>query len=596
MRTTLASVCLFVLAAALLAACSGDRADEPPVVAQVVPTLTPVPVPTATETPMPTPTPKTVPTPVPTETPEPTATWTPMPAATAAPTRTPTATAILTPTPTSTPTETPTPSPTPTFTPTATATFAPTPTFTPTPAATATFTPTPVPTQAPTPTPVPTQAPTPTNTPIPTATPTNTPTPTPVVSSPPPTWVFAGDIPDEHKAALRDEMEQVRTFFAAQYGSEATGFTVFVGTDYGSSRAAYYDLTGHSISAAYSPNNFWDHGWVTSTGTGGAVVGLMYGGSVSDRRLDSLVSIVAHEYFHVLQGQYVAGFETLGDDDGEVAWSLSSSAFPAWLVEGAASYADFRYSTPTRPGRRAFLGQRYTPYEDLAWSRTTNPILDDPAAALELVEDRDACEEWSFGYPLGFLATRYAVEEVAKEDGSYADFWRLARERRNWRHAFHAAFGVSVEDFYEDFGEWFNSQDSPVPIMTKFEVRVRWPKQPPARKGVVGLGLEEDNGTWTGTPINLVLRTSSVSADGGTLRVDYPEGATGRGVLALWWQEDDGCTNHLLGYYKDGGFTSNRDEATWVELTGEQGGTDWTIPVNPSVLPYTGVCYGCNCP
>lgn len=395
---------------------------------------------------------------------------------------------------------------------------------------------------------------------------------------------------------LREEMEQVRAFFAAQHGVEATGFTVFVGTDHDASRAAYYDLTGHRISEAYSPNSFWYHGWVTSMDTGGAVIGLMYGGNVSDRRLGSLVSIVAHEYFHVLQGQYVAGFETLGDDDGVVAWSLSSDAFPAWLVEGAASYADFRYSTPTRPGRLAFLEQRYTPYKDLAWSRTTNPILDDPAAALELVEDRDACESSPFGYPLGFLATRYAVEEVAKEDGSYADFWRLAGERRNWRHAFHAAFGVSVEDFYEDFGEWFNSQDSPVPIMTKFEVRVRWPKQPPSRKGVVDLSLEEDNGTWTGTPINLVLRTSSVSADDGTFRVDYPEGATGRGVLALWWREDDGCTEHLLGYYKDGGFTSNRDEATWVELTGEQGGTDWTIPVNPSVLPYTGVCFGCNCP
>ena len=140
----------------------------------------------------------------------------------------------------------------------------------------------------------------------------------------------------------------------------------------------------------------------------------MYGGNVSDRTFDNLVNIVAHEYFHVLQGQYVAGFETLDEDDGEVAWSLSSDTFPAWLVEGAASYADFRYSTPTKPGRRAFLGQRYTPYEDLAWSRTTNPILDDPAAALELVEDRDACESWPFGYPLGFLATRYAVEEVAK--------------------------------------------------------------------------------------------------------------------------------------------------------------------------------------
>ena len=560
MKITLTLACVLVLAA-LLVGCSSDEAGESPVVARVVvPTLAPVP--TATETPRPTQTP----TSTPTSTPEPTATRTPRPTSTATPTRTPTATATQTPTPTETPTFTPTPTQTPSPTPTAT--------FTPTRTATATQTPTPVPTATATFTPTPTN--TPTQTPTPTA--TATATPVHVASSAPPTWVFAGDIPDEHKAALQEEMEQVRAFFSDALGVEATGFTVFVGTDHESSHAAYFDLTGNSILGAYRPNDFWYHGWVTSTDTGGAVIGLMYGGSVSARRLDSLVGIVAHEYFHVLQGQFVAGFETLGDDDGEVAWSLSSDTFPTWLVEGAASYADFRYSTPTRPGRRAFLGQRYTPYKDLAWSRTTNPILDDPAAALELVEDREACEFWPFGYPLGFLATRYVVEEVAKDDGSNADFWRLVGERGNWRHAFQAAFGIAIEDFYADFGEWFNSQDSPVPVMTYYEVRVRWPKQPMSRKGTASLGLEEDYGTWTGTPINLVLRTRSVSADGGTLRVTYPEGATGRGVLALWWQVDDGCTNHLLGYYKDGGFTTELDEATWVEFTGEQGGTEWAIP------------------
>ncbi len=567
MRTALTLACLLLLAA-LLVGCSGDRPSEAPVVAEVAPALSPVLVPTAPATPEPTPTQTLTPTP------EPTATRTPRPTSTASPTRTPTATATQTPTPTETPTFTPTPTQTPSPTPTATATFTPPPT--------------PTPTQTPTPTSTPTQTPTPTA--------MATATPVPVASSPSPTWVFAGDIPDEHKAALREEMEQVRSFFSAQYGSEATGFTVFVGTNHDSSHATYYDLTGNSISGAYSPNNFWDHGWVTSKDNGGAVIGLMYGGNVSDRTFDNLVNIVAHEYFHVLQGQYVAGFETLGEDDGEVAWSLSSDTFPAWLVEGAASYADFRYSTPTKPGRRAFLGQRYTPYEDLAWSRTTNPILDDPAAALELVEDRDACESWPFGYPLGFLATRYAVEEVAKDDGSYAEFWRLAGERQNWRHAFHAAFGVSVEDFYEGFGEWFNSQDSPVPIMTKYEVRVRWPKQPTARRGTASLHLEEDYGTWTGTPINLVLRTSSVSADGGTLRVDYPEGATGSGVPALWWKEEDGCTNHLLGYYKDGGFTTELDEATRVEFTGESEDAEWALPEHPGNLPRLGECRGCNCP
>ena len=47
--------------------------------------------------------------------------------------------------------------------------------------------------------------------------------------TPPPTWVFAGDVPEAHRTALREEMEYVRTWFADQYGVEATGFTVLVG-------------------------------------------------------------------------------------------------------------------------------------------------------------------------------------------------------------------------------------------------------------------------------------------------------------------------------------------------------------------------------
>ena len=48
---------------------------------------------------------------------------------------------------------------------------------------------------------------------------------------PPLTWVFAGDVPDAHRLALREEMEAVRTWFYEQYGVAATGFTVLVGRD-----------------------------------------------------------------------------------------------------------------------------------------------------------------------------------------------------------------------------------------------------------------------------------------------------------------------------------------------------------------------------
>ena len=48
--------------------------------------------------------------------------------------------------------------------------------------------------------------------------------------------------------------------------------------------------------------------------------------------------------------------------------ALPLSDVPRWLVEGHAAYADYRYSA-SRPDRRSFLGDRYTPMEDLAAAR-----------------------------------------------------------------------------------------------------------------------------------------------------------------------------------------------------------------------------------
>ena len=82
-----------------------------------------------------------------------------------------------------------------------------------------------------------------------------------MASSAPPTWVFAGDIPDEHKAALREEMERARGFFADTLGVEATGFTVLVGMNHEVHAAsAYMGLTGQDsiLGSLPRPNAVWD--------------------------------------------------------------------------------------------------------------------------------------------------------------------------------------------------------------------------------------------------------------------------------------------------------------------------------------------------
>lgn len=137
--------------------------------------------------------------------------------------------------PTSVPVPANTPTPSPTATPTSEALASPEPTNTSTPVP---IVPTPAQTTASTavPSPIPTATPTPTLKPAPTATPTQTatpaPVPAPVLESAPPTWIFAGDIPEEDQAVLRDEMEFSRSYFSDRFDIEATGFTVLVGAGY----------------------------------------------------------------------------------------------------------------------------------------------------------------------------------------------------------------------------------------------------------------------------------------------------------------------------------------------------------------------------
>ena len=571
------------------------------------PTPTPTPEPARTATPTPTPTPTLEPAASPT--PEPTPTPTPEPARTATPTPTPTPTlepaASPTPEPTPTPTPepartaTPTPTPTPTLEPAASPTPEPTPTPTPEPAASPTPIPTPTPTPEPTasPTPTPTPTPTYTPTPAPTATPTPTPTPTAtdILTLPPPTWIFGEDIPEEHRTAYRVEMERVRAYFADMYGVEATGFTIFVGADQDSFVEASRDALGGQ--ELHLGQGIQSRAWVQNSPTGGAWMVLSYG-VLTEENFDGLRHHIAHEYFHVLQGQLVSGFERL--PTGEIA-SANDFAVrgPRWLVEGLASYADYEYS-PSRVRGRPFLDDkfgngRYTPYRDIA-SYVLATSKEGPVSLGDLgaVGDHwdcafNAISDLLYFYPLSFVATLFLLGQA--EQDSYVNYWKLLGEGMNWEQAFEGAFGIRADDFYKAFDEWIPSR---VPFLVELKLQMRWPQAEDENLPKSDLTMNIENwGTWDGTrPTGLSVSSSlwvsaTLAEDASVyIRFTYPEGAVGKGYLSLWLiDNDDLCTKYLLGWYKDGELTSSRAEATAVEFTGSSDVIDWHLPGHPSTVP-----------
>ena len=387
-----------------------------------------------------------------------------------------------------------------------------------------------------------------------------------------------------YHGALQREMEFVRDFFSDTLGVKATGFTVLVGMKREAMASSYRLLTGDDLPREYpgwpSWGSYRSSGWTTNTSTGGALVVLVFVGGPSPEVTEETI---AREYFRVLQGQAELGFERL--PTGETAYRSPSGA--AWLVEGMALYADYDYS-PTRPNRRAFLNWRYNPSEDLRRQRVMEPnSLGDLAVELEGIEEWRDFASAVRPYALSFLGSHFLVKKTAP-DVNYLKFWRLLREQPDWRTAFEEAFDLSLDEFYAAFGEFVVESVDPrvpeYPPMVRFKVRLRWAGPPAESDGVPFFVLEDSELV----PVGDSFTSSDPS---GIFYVVYSSIHTGSGIISLWWREEDGCTEHLLGYYKDGGLTTKLTEASRVEFTGESEDAVWNIPAHPGNLPRPGVTY-----
>ncbi len=405
------------------------------------------------------------------------------------------------------------------------------------------------------------------------------------VSSPPPTWIFAGDIPEEDQTALREEMEYCRAYFSDRYGVEATGFTVIVGGHEANARV-YPGIVGENY-----PYPEGLAGWVTASATGRAVMVLPYGfseqGLLSNEHPQHLAllkkQVIAHEYFHVLQGQLASGFaQTQG---GEIAWFADTSYSPTWTLEGSAEYGSYEYS----------LNQVNTNWEQITGNFHALEINrrkgglkkgDLKRIGEDLLEFHKCTlsHEAPDAYVLSFAGTAFAVEQA--EESAYVKYWKLLGERPTWQQAFEEAFDIRVDAFYEAFEAWLPLQ---LPSKPRFEVRVDWPdantklsdrmvlsfdfeqlQMPESSYSTFRYGLSSHFG-MSGWHTPLFLFASFPVP---------PHGATA--VLGLWWS-DDGCTEHRLGWYMDGELTDKREEATRLELT--DGPIEWRLPAPPPTLP-----------
>ena len=138
---------------------------------------------------------------------------------------------------------------------------------------------------------------------------------------------------------------------------------------------------------------------------------------------------LVHEYFHVLQGEWNRYFN---GDFGDGA--------PLWLSEGAAFYSELAY----------WLDRGTRSYEDVFEERAE--ASRGVAETLSHLAKNWGHDEPPDRYNLAFLAVTRLLERSGDPD-SWLKYW-YPWEGRSQRDVFEAAFGITLEDFYEEFAAW----------------------------------------------------------------------------------------------------------------------------------------------
>ena len=284
------------------------------------------------------------------------------------------------------------------------------PTASTAPTATQVATPTSTTTPAPTPTASPAALPTPS------ASATLTRTATPATAAHPlsPEIVVVGDVAPEREAAFRTAFEGVFAFYADRFGIEAPGLQLYIGTDPEAVAAVYRDLGGSDPDAL----------------SGGSTIAVTVGETNAIFLAGPYVAagpvparLVAAELFLLVQS------------------GLSSPAdrAPAWLIDGSAHYAAAQ-----------FQAEHGIPYEVFREQAIVSaaPLQ----GSMRSLETRDGWQvQPNPSLYTSILATEWLA--VRAGDSSYVDYWRELADSATWQEAFAAAFGISIEDFYEAFEE-----------------------------------------------------------------------------------------------------------------------------------------------
>ena len=234
-----------------------------------------------------------------------------------------------------------------------------------------------------------------------------------------PILVLLGDIPPEEAAAVREQFETAQEFFRERLGADPADYTVYVAADDESAAPAFRKAF------ATDP----DPRFCFTAMQGSALVMTL------DCRWSLADHLGSYHYINIHEPIVVAtGFPSHG---------------PRWLRLGLSGYAEYTYLAAAGPETIETVRSRL--------ARTARRV-ELPLSSLETYTS-GTTPRVEVLTPLSY----FAVEWLAQRAGEKAilEYLRQRSSSEPWQDTFEPVFGISVDDFYEEF-EAYRAEVAPL--------------------------------------------------------------------------------------------------------------------------------------
>ena len=483
-------------------------------------------------------------------------------------------------------------------------------------------------------------APSPTTTPRPTATPSVTGTPIAVPAYP--EIVFVGEVSPGYQAAIRAAMEEVVAYYADRFGVQVPTFSMFVGADVEAVRAVVMELGGIGPEPLFS-------GGMVSRISGDIDVLIVVGHSVTTGSVNSTLlfheyfhilqvslanrsvnsnfdmtprwlvegsagyeSILSREFWASYRDRSIVRF---ADYDGQLRdledydeWQEVQSRFgyglgaiaSEWLAQqaGVSSQVDYwRLLATSATWQDAFaaaFGMTVGDFHEAFEEHRSKLLAQVPAGRVQgSVLGPDGVSLQGIGVLVGREGTLDTWLAETDRDGAFdlhvldgAHTIRIfVREAGTWRHVgWYGEDGFATDRSRATMIEVDGADVSGIEIrlpadpadLTAVEVpRVQGTVLGPDGEPLEGIGLW----VWGGSTDNSKFGGSSSD---GRFDLDHQNGTFTLRVYSL----EDGVWRHIGWYGGETGFTTDREQATVIEIDGgDITGIEIRLPSDPADLP-----------